>query len=782
MANNTTYSKVTPFVRPIAQQGGTFYTFSSAGEDFTLSFNENSARNFRFSKFALLNIPELSDNSDRKEENLVRLTGIPGADKRILERGPAAVNMNTYFAESFQNYCLNLETSLLSRDTYDASEPASVAERTFFKWLKEMGAMRYSISNNSAPVFTEEINSKNYNRVVQYLGDIDITNNFSGLVNSYNEVFAFIPTEAGNFPQVYFDTVSDNNYFPGMTLCRFDANEINNGYIMGRHYNDFHPIANFDTHAYYDNPFGLSRGNDVVPNSFEMMKSKPGVINPIKASDYENGTWWFLDTTNKYCYLTQSTRFDDATNEYLALGDPSTIGIDGGLEAWTVFKRTKLDGIQINFDYLTYSGIDDNITSLMDVATSRASQSFDFNCVLFYYDLTTKIPITPDNVDSEFPLPTNFTQEDLLATNLFGVLFLDKVNTSVGTTANNSQIITSLGGARIPSLTKCIPNSVTKLNGDSYGIKLNIKLDVSNANSGVEVETYISDSKTFSLDVFAGALNSMHKTSDLIVDYFFDGIVINDRITALEETSNSNTAASYNALKERVNQLERYMTQNEIFLQIAEKKDLVDLINQNYTILNNLLLNNTSLKVLFDLSGLKQGPGVIITPDGNGVTIESSEVDFNFGDRWKIYPPDTLDHPFEVWAQRNRNDIGNSFYYEYETDLKPLKNYIRLVNDGAFFVPKGDFYLKIKDGFHTWRTGQSMRIYFADAYPMILGSQNFDFYIVTDFNNILNKSSNYSARMAKITAADFRDRGNKPVFEIHCVDAASLTFITDFLN
>ena len=95
--NNTTYSKVTPYIRPIAQQGGTFFTFSSAGEDFTLSFNENTARSFKFSKFALLRIPDISDNSDRRNENLLRLTAIPGANKRIMERGPAAVNLNNYF-------------------------------------------------------------------------------------------------------------------------------------------------------------------------------------------------------------------------------------------------------------------------------------------------------------------------------------------------------------------------------------------------------------------------------------------------------------------------------------------------------------------------------------------------------------------------------------------------------------------------------------------------------------------------------------------------------------
>jgi hypothetical protein len=48
----------TPYIRPISVQGGTFYTFSSASEDLSLTFN-NSLKKFKFSKYALLKIPEL---------------------------------------------------------------------------------------------------------------------------------------------------------------------------------------------------------------------------------------------------------------------------------------------------------------------------------------------------------------------------------------------------------------------------------------------------------------------------------------------------------------------------------------------------------------------------------------------------------------------------------------------------------------------------------------------------------------------------------------------------
>ncbi len=48
---------VSPFIKPINKTGGIFYTFSSASEDLTFSFN--STKKFKFSKYALLNLPPI---------------------------------------------------------------------------------------------------------------------------------------------------------------------------------------------------------------------------------------------------------------------------------------------------------------------------------------------------------------------------------------------------------------------------------------------------------------------------------------------------------------------------------------------------------------------------------------------------------------------------------------------------------------------------------------------------------------------------------------------------
>jgi hypothetical protein len=47
---------VTPFIKPIKTQGGTFYIMPSTAEDMSFAYGDDS-RVMRFSKYVLLNIP-----------------------------------------------------------------------------------------------------------------------------------------------------------------------------------------------------------------------------------------------------------------------------------------------------------------------------------------------------------------------------------------------------------------------------------------------------------------------------------------------------------------------------------------------------------------------------------------------------------------------------------------------------------------------------------------------------------------------------------------------------
>ena len=123
------FQSITPYIQPLQKQGS-FYTFSSAAEDYTTTMSEISDVKFRFSKYALLKIPDLIENYNIVS-NSTKLNAIPGVFINQFD----GYTKNELFSEVFENYCLNFENGLLSQDTYDNRELKTVAERVFFKFI-----------------------------------------------------------------------------------------------------------------------------------------------------------------------------------------------------------------------------------------------------------------------------------------------------------------------------------------------------------------------------------------------------------------------------------------------------------------------------------------------------------------------------------------------------------------------------------------------------------------------------------------------------------------------
>ena len=127
----------TPYIRPIAVQGGTFYTFSSAAEDLTLTFN-NSLKKFSFSKYALLKIPEMGSPTYKENTlqfNAIDTTFLDAASGNFVLTNPN--NLSPSPEISFKNYCLNLESTVISDPNYNAELKRIVSERIFWKNIME---------------------------------------------------------------------------------------------------------------------------------------------------------------------------------------------------------------------------------------------------------------------------------------------------------------------------------------------------------------------------------------------------------------------------------------------------------------------------------------------------------------------------------------------------------------------------------------------------------------------------------------------------------------------
>jgi len=215
----------TPLIRIPQEQGGTMYAFSSSARDLTRAYY-NPDVVFEYSKFALLDLPVVATPSGESTNNYIQFTNLfeggpvsggglaPGYDEN-----PTDDNANRRFAETFQNYALNLENFILSDDDFDDSLYASDSEKIFFKWLNHIGAFRTKpatsqevVSGISAVVEEDDSvqTGSEYSKVVKYLGNIDVSNDKNYAGDTYNEVFVNVPSYVGYTPDVLFKS-SDYN-------------------------------------------------------------------------------------------------------------------------------------------------------------------------------------------------------------------------------------------------------------------------------------------------------------------------------------------------------------------------------------------------------------------------------------------------------------------------------------------------------------------------------------------------------------------------------------------
>ena len=231
----------TPLVRIPQPQGGTMYAFASSARDMTRAFN-SSDLNFEFSKYALLDLPDFTDSVNGSNTidfalNLKQASGqayVPGQP-------------NVDWAQTFQNYALNMEEILLKDDDYDPIILASDSEKIFFKWLSALGAVSFrpTDSNESTTgAYAENDNAilggSNYDRVVKYLGTIDAENDVAYQGNTYHEVYINVPTSVGNTPLVLFKPTEYNT--TATKLYPTDSNAAN---IEGRE-GQTHPDPNIN--------------------------------------------------------------------------------------------------------------------------------------------------------------------------------------------------------------------------------------------------------------------------------------------------------------------------------------------------------------------------------------------------------------------------------------------------------------------------------------------------------------------------------------------------------
>jgi len=721
----------TPFIRPLQVQGGTFYTFSSSAEDLGMTFN-NSTNKFVFSKFALLNIPNFDTSSS--ETNYVRLNGPDGAFLDWANNTQKIItgNSNIDFSQSFQSYCLNLESTIIGSDDYDPMNKQNVSERVFFKWLKEIGAIRFRpaspsevspsldqntvvtvddlpitqkryVEGDSTPGTTGSygMTGSTYNRVVQYVGSLDIVNSVTNNNNSYSEVYVYVPTGSGNTPTVLFKNVVDKNYYPDFQWTNFNKNPLNDEYLYGRNYTETNP-SGLTTLAIFD--------ADVLG-----APTASYVDTGISSSSISGN--WYSPRENNNTYFTEESFIDPSNYILTKTANSNSL----------TYVRSKLDSIGIDFDPDSYKEISDLQISTLDEYNSTPNASdFEFNAVLVYYDV-----YDPSNPQDR-------------ATNLYGVLFLDDVNSSSG-------------DIFIPRLQKKRPNPVTGLNGNSYGFKINLKFESDIDQTGIEQA--INDYSPFSLSMFMDAMNVLQDSSSTLNKSASQFIDLSNRVTNLENLAlTTETSINFNA---RISELEESLAANQALFNNTQS--ILNLINQNYDLTRSILNNETTVEVSYNLNTINQGLGMNVDRTvENVITINNTNQDFNIGEN----------KGYGILTQTGQNVI----------ELLNFSNYFKHINSGTDINLTGDMTIRIDDSKVKWKKGQRFRLSFGDrVYP-----QSSIITIVTDALGLYPLSSPsggiYSTNIVVLDDSIFSEWGYKPVLDIVCIDDQNLIFQVDVIG
>ncbi|WP_296864319.1 hypothetical protein [uncultured Methanobrevibacter sp.] len=576
----------TPLIKIPSEQGGTFYVFSSAAKDLTKGFSNDNLK-LVFSKFVCLNLPEFQpvypdsnfEGDDTKTTNYIQLNSVLGASGNNLadHQHMNKSDMNVAFAEHMQNYILNLEEMILSNENYDNATYKTVSERIFFKWLIETGAIRFRNATELESTQEEHINFveaderledysehgtfnwNKYNKVVQYIGDIDIINNVDVSGETYSEIYINIPTETGKTPDVLFKSVSDNNYGPnaldeGGIIRSYD--NINGDYIVGRNASTQHPQG-LSIRAFYDEPrknqYILGYRTTTAPDGLDITHDTPdNDPSDPDANEYKNGLIEITDDHFKTDYSDEE--IDETYTIHYAGGEAR------GGETYEI-TRTKLDGMEIDFDESHYYKIVNNpaISTFTEFNGGSESESFEFNAVLVYYDVI------------------NSATNKSSARNLYGILVLDNVITSTTPTREGC-----MSDGYIQRYPKFKPNKITGQNGNSYGLKINLRFDVAPGTSGIH--NIVNEYNTFSMQVFSEAMAQLQIATKVLIQQRDLIEKLYGKISKLENVYDN--IQNINTLSDKVKKIEDILDANSATLE--NTNSLVDLINKNHDDLENL--------------------------------------------------------------------------------------------------------------------------------------------------------------------------------------------------
>lgn len=228
---------------------------------------------------------------------------------------------------------------------------------------------------------------------------------------------------------------------------------------------------------------------------------------------------------------------------------------------------------------------------------SKSLEDFEFNAILIYYDIYEK---------------TNTTGVRRIATNLYGILFLEEVSDTGGSSISEHDPQGYI--QRYPKKKETVYE-----NGNSYALKLDLKVSTfGDADNSYNIEPLDSDNIE-SMSLYMKALEQLQKCIDIFYTQKQQIINLSERVATLENLVVG--IDSISSLKEEIQMLYNRCNENSI----VDTATLLGLIDNNSKRLNNIMNGEKDLKIQFDTDVIQAGAGIGLQKTPNKVVINSEQ-------------------------------------------------------------------------------------------------------------------------------------------------------------
>jgi hypothetical protein len=245
------------------------------------------------------------------------------------------------------------------------------------KYAEVIGVLEPSGSNGYRVIFdiecteSEQIENAGYsrlvyNKLVRYIGEILGNNNVVSQNLAFDQIFASVPDNAGETPDILFRTRFDSNYSPDLQFP----------ILPSQYQPEIKGAENFNS--------------PIVQNP----TNYPG----DQYAQYDND-----NNLNEYTYITKTGDILRRSGEYFGVsGDINNVSLNG----------ETIDGVQLDFNpdhYVKMNVLGDEVSNFDEFNTRQINgefpNDFKFNAVLWYYNV--------EDINGN------------IATNLYGISFLD---------------------------------------------------------------------------------------------------------------------------------------------------------------------------------------------------------------------------------------------------------------------------------------------------------------------------------------------------------------------